>query len=225
MAKSGPHTTLGRHVQHDPRSKSFHAARAVAIKDVMWEYHGQILDQGRVGSCTGNSAVEVLMTGPYYDHYQKVYTEADALAIYERATHLDSIPGYYPPNDTGSSGLAVMKACKEKGWIGGYRHAFGLTHALQALMLGPVIAGTAWYENMFNPTPDGFVRVGGAVAGGHEYTVIGYDSSRDAVRCINHWTASWGDHGYFWLKRSDWGNLLADYGDVTVPVIPPAPPS
>ena len=211
-------TRLGRHREHDPRSLNYPAARAVAVHDVMWVYHGEVLDQGDVGSCTGNSAVEVLMTGPYYDHLQKVFVEADALDVYERATHLDRIPGVYRPTDTGSSGLAVMKACKEKGWVSSYHHAFGLAHALDALMLGPVITGVTWYEKMFDPDKDGTVHPGGEVAGGHEFTVLGYDSVRAAVRCLNHWTASWGDDGYFWLSTADWGELLKDGGDVTVPV-------
>ena len=211
-------TALGRHQEHDPRSLDYPAARAVAVHDIMWAYHGQILDQGDIGSCTGNSAVEVLMTGPYYDHIQKTFVEKDALAVYEKATRLDRIPGVYPPTDTGSSGLAVMKACKGFGWITSYQHAFGIDHAMTALMLGPVITGVTWYEKMFTPDKDGTVHPGGKVAGGHEFTVVGYDSGREAVRCLNHWTADWGDGGYFWLKTADWDGLLKDGGDVTVPV-------
>src|SRR5882762_1299376 len=98
------HTKLGRHIEHDPRSLTFHAAQATHLFDVMWDYHGKVLNQGDVGSCTGNSAVEVLMTGPYYEHIQKVFNEDDAVSIYTRATHLDRIPGGYPATDTGSSG-------------------------------------------------------------------------------------------------------------------------
>jgi hypothetical protein len=214
-----PHTTLGRWQEHDPRSLNYHAAQATHIFDVMWEFHGQVLDQGQVGSCTGNAAVEVLMTGPYFDHLQKVFVESDALGIYERATHLDKIPGVYPPSDTGSSGLAVMKACKEKGWISAYHHAFSLDHAMRALMLGPVITGTAWLSGMFETTADFFVRLVGNIEGGHEYTVLGYDTKRDAVRCLNHWTPQWGDKGFFWMKRLDWAELLKQGGDVSVPVL------
>lgn len=213
-----PHTRLGRHQEHDPRSLNYPAARAVAVHDVLWPYHGQVLDQGDLGSCTGNSAVEVLMTGPYFDHLGKVFVESDAVKVYEVATKLDRIPGFYPPTDTGSSGLAVMKACKTFGWVGAYHHAFSLTHALQSLMLGPVITGVTWYEEMFKPDKDGTVHPGGTIAGGHEFTVLGYDSQREAVRCLNHWTATWGDGGYFWLKTADWGELLKDGGDVTIPV-------
>lgn len=211
--------TLGRHEEHDPKSLSFSAAKAVALKDVSWTYHGQILDQGNIGSCTGNSAVEVIMTGPYYDHLQKIFIESDALSVYEQATRLDNIPGHYLPTDTGSSGLAVMKALQKRGLIRSYNHAFGITHALGALMLGPVITGVPWYEGMFNPDSTGTVHISGAVAGGHEFTVIGYDLANKRVRCINHWTAEWGDKGFFWLSQDDWARLLNEQGDVTVPIL------
>jgi hypothetical protein len=214
-----PTMTLGRHAEHDPRSKQHQAAMAARLHDVMWEYHGQVLDQGDIGSCTGNSAVEVLMSGPYYTAKPENFTEKDALAVYELATTIDSIPGHYPPDDTGSSGLAVMKACKEKGYIRGYKHAFGIDHAMAALMLGPVITGVPWYEAMFHPLPDGTVRIGGAVAGGHEFTVLGYEMANDRVRCLNHWTAGWGDKGYFWMSKTTWARLLSEQGDVAIPVI------
>lgn len=209
---------LGRHQEHDPASRGFPAALSPVRKTVIWKYNGQVLDQGQIGACTGNAAVEVLMSGPYYDSIQKIFTEADALAIYERATHIDKIPGYYPPTDTGSSGLAVMKACKERGWIKGYTHAFGVSHAIGALMVGPVITGVPWYEGMFHPDAEGFVHPTGNIAGGHEFAVLGYDLTKDAVYCLNSWTASWGLQGYFWIKSSDWGSLLSQGGDVSIPI-------
>lgn len=211
--------TLGRHEEHDPKSLAFSAARAVALKDVMWTYHGQILDQKNVGACTGFSGVEVIMTGPYFDHLQKVFTNSDGLSVYEQATRLDTIPGHYLPNDTGSSGLAVMKALRTRGLILGYQHAFGIDHALGALMLGPVITGVPWYAGMFDPSTDGTVHISGVVEGGHEFTVIGYDSAHNRVRCINHWTDSWGDKGFFWLNVDDWARLLSEQGDVSIPVL------
>lgn len=210
---------LGRHQEHDPRSRQFPAAQASHLHDADWAYHGRILDQGQLGSCTGHAAVEVLMSGPYYAAIGKVFVEADALAVYEKATHLDRIPGTYPPDDTGSSGLAVMRACKQAGWIAAYHHAFGLSHALAALMLGPVITGTVWMDEMFNPDKDGFVHLGGKVAGGHEYCVVGYRAADQSIECLNSWGTGWGLAGRFRLKADDWGVLLEQGGDVTVPAV------
>lgn len=209
---------LGRHQEHDPASKAFPAAISPARHTTDWAYHGTVLDQGQIGACTGNAAVDVLMTGPYYDHLKKIFTEVDALAIYERATVLDGVPGSYPPNDTGSSGIAVMKACVERSWIRRYNHAFGIDHAIGALMLGPVLTGVAWYQGMFTPDAQGFVHPTGQIVGGHEFAVIGYDVIKDAVHCLNSWGTGWGLGGYFWIKTSDYASLLAGGGDVCVPI-------
>lgn len=210
---------LGRHVEHDARSRGFPAPTAVRYHSVDWEFTGSVLDQGDLGSCTGNAAVQVLMCEPYASHLGRTFTERDALSVYSAATRLDDVPGSYPPNDTGSSGLAVMKALVERKLIRSYTHAFGIDHALGALMLGAVITGVDWYEGMFDPDPLGRVHLKGDIAGGHEFTVVGYAGKRQWVRCLNSWGPGWGDGGYFWLSRKDWGKLLAAQGDVTVPVV------
>src|SRR5882672_8003142 len=94
---------LGRHVEHDPRSRAFSAGTA-AIKSVRHKRHGKAFDQGELGSCTGNAMAGVLMTEPLWIRGRNL-AEADAVALYKTATRLDSVPGTYPPNDTGSSGL------------------------------------------------------------------------------------------------------------------------
>jgi hypothetical protein len=210
---------LGRHQEHDPRSKQFPAAQAVAIKSVEWQFHGQVLDQGQLGSCTGNAGVDTMMTGPYWDHLKRTFVEADAVALYEVATHIDRVPGSYPPNDTGSSGLAVCRAMKMRGWISAYHHAFGVHHALGALMLAPVMVGIPWYERMFDPDPDGTVHVGGGVAGGHEICCLGYDTGTRKLKFLNSWGTGWGAAGYFFMSDGDFASLLAQGGDVAVPVI------
>ncbi len=56
---------LGRHVEHDARSRNFPAAVA-PIADVKHVRHGKPFDQGDLGSCTGNAMAGALMTAPYY---------------------------------------------------------------------------------------------------------------------------------------------------------------
>ncbi len=111
---------LGRHVEHDPRSRAFSAGTA-AIKSVRYKRHGNAFDQGELGSCTGNAMAGVLMTEPLWIRGRNL-TEADAVTLYKAATRLDKIPGKYPPDDTGSSGLAVMKAAVKAKYIAGYSH-------------------------------------------------------------------------------------------------------
>lgn len=213
---------LGRHVEHDERSRDypFEAVSAVPLKKVLWTRTGGPFDQGQLGSCTGNAIAGVLNTKPFHKT-GKTLTETDAVSIYSAATVVDGVPGTYPPDDTGSSGLAVCKVAQSRGLISGYRHAFSLEQALQALMVGPVITGVSWYESFDTPDSKGLVTIGGSVRGGHEFEVRGYNPKTDLVCAENSWGKGWGVGalgGIFYFTSKTWAALLADQGDVTVPV-------
>lgn len=211
---------LGRHVDHDPRSRRYPIAVATptALKKVLWGRAGIALNQGDLGSCTGNALAGVLNTAPFRRKGAKLLTEKDAVAIYQAATVIDGFPGQYPPDDTGSSGLAVCKAAKARGLIAGYTHAFGIADALRALQTGPVITGVNWYDGFDRPDANGLVRISGQVRGGHEFEVLGYDPATDLVTAENSWGPGWGVKGRFHFTSSTWAQLLAEQGDVTVPV-------
>src|SRR6266568_1736698 len=158
---------LGRHVHRDSRSRyfEFQLPSRTAVKTVDWPVHGT-LDQGQVGSCTGNALAQWLNT----DFAQskrastRYYTETDAVTLYSLATHLDTAPGNYPPTDTGSDGLSVCKAGVKLGYLSGYQHVFGFDNMLLALQHTPVIVGTEWLKNMFTPSkPGAILAVRGAV--------------------------------------------------------------
>lgn len=208
---------LGRHVAHDPRSKDF-PAETTALKSVDWPRHVPIFDQGQLGSCTGNAAAGCMSTGPFAHRL----TEADAVSIYSQATHIDRIRGVYPPTDTGSSGLAVMKACMKRGWISGYKHAFGIDHALGALMLGPGVTGISWLSGCDSPDSEGIVRYRGSVRGGHEVELCGYDASKGLVKLANSWGPHWGKGGFFFMSAEDYAVALKNSGDATFPNAPAA---
>ncbi|QGJ93475.1 cysteine protease [Arthrobacter phage Mufasa8] len=207
---------LGRHVNHDPRSRAYQAVVAPTRKPVLHRHYGPVLDQGQLGSCTGNAMAQALNTAPFHKPRTRLLTEADAVAIYSAATALDSIPGHYPPEDTGSDGLSVAKAAKAKGYISSYTHAFSVEQALGALQLSPFLFGTSWHQSMFTPDAQGFVHPDGNVVGGHEILCIG-DTGKELV-FLNSWGKGWGLSGKFKLTYEDFAALMADSGDVTVPV-------
>jgi hypothetical protein len=186
-------------------------------------HYGRVLDQGNVGSCTGNAMAQALMAGPLRQRGRTV-SQRTALALYSRATELDPWEGDYPPDDTGSSGLAVCKAAVEAGLIRRYEWAFGLDHLRRALAVGPVLVGTAWYESMFGPDDDGFVTAEGEMVGGHEYLCLGYVG--DDYHFLNSWGRGWGvpskvadiTGGTFWMSATTFGALLEDYGDAVQPL-------
>lgn len=211
-----PGMPLGRSIHHDERSKAYPAALAPTYRSVYWLHHGSTLDQGSIGSCTGNALVDALMSGPLY-RIGRTLTESDALRAYSRATQLDPFPGSYPPTDTGSDGLDACKAGVEFGWLKGYTHAFGMDACLRALTLQPVMIGIPWFESMFTPGKGGVLTASGKLAGGHEVALTAISTS-NMVRVQNSWGSGWGINGTAWLKFADLDRLLNQQGDCTIPV-------
>ena len=235
--------SLGRHVEHDPRSLAF--AHGVlpktVIKSVDWTRRVPIFDQGQLGSCTGNAATGLVGTDSAArtglttvalsgDDTRWPVDEDLAVEVYKLATTLDSISGAYPPDDTGSSGIGAAKALKKLGLATGYTHAFSLDALKSALQSGPVMVGTVWLNSMFDPTPAGNITVdrNSEVAGGHEYVLSAYDAGSRQFRLDNSWSESWGVRGSAWVAEADMQWLLSQQGDVTVPVwatVPSPPPA
>jgi hypothetical protein len=219
---------LGRTVWHDEASRE-HPAAHHRLRSVEWPLAAgaQVLDQGQLGSCTANALCQALNTQHGLAQRQlrgqgSILAELDARGIYSDATKLDPYPGEWPPEDTGSSGLAVCKVAKSRGLIRRYRHAFSLEATLRALAGSPVIIGIGWRESMFTPVPAGglpaVLTVVGPVVGGHEVCLDALDVDRQMVRVLNSWSDLWGWQGRAWLSWANLGALLHDNGDCTVPV-------
>lgn len=228
---------LGRIVDHDERSRDFPAmVAATKPVSVLWDHHAPVLDQGDLGACTGFALTQWLNTDyvrrrtvsqhiatgeavTSTDHLRAPYGADVARKLYSQATRLDRVPGYWPPTDTGSSGLAVCKAGVRQGFLIGYRHAFGFQSMLMALQHSPVIVGTEWAQDMFTPDRKGIIQPYGDVVGGHEYLVIGCDMENRLVTILNSWSDTWGLHGRASIPFDSFEDLLSRHGDVTVPVI------
>jgi hypothetical protein len=225
-----PGKRLGRHVHHDSRSLKFLIDPDGTTKSARWAREIPVLDQGDVGSCTGNAATGDLGTQPDYTVLAAqlvaglTLNEAEALRLYSAAETIDG-DGPYPPNDNGSSGLSVAKAAKNAGLISGYKHITSLAAAKTAIQTGPFIVGSNWYTGMDNPSANGLVAATGTVRGGHEYSCIGYDADQDLWEFVNSWGASYGVAGHFFYSSATFSKLLSEEGDATVllPLATPAP--
>lgn len=233
---------FGRHVVHDSRNWDYRTTDKQYGAPVAIEHHTNlpVSDQGNKGACVGYSVLDILGFDLYWnalaDGEQAVLASSPQVQgdlFYHTATVLDSIPGQWKPDDTGSDGGSGAKAGVKLGYFSGYRTAFGPQAFDAALAKGPVMVGTRWDNSMMNTDTQGIIvpDKNSGVAGGHEYVVYGYNPVLDAYKGLNHWTAGWGLAGSFYVPRLPFLGLLADDGDVTVPVPlsqpkpTPAPPT
>jgi hypothetical protein len=233
---------LGRHKQFDERSYAYaYAAQPWrALRTTRWHRHIPILDQSdlhaqgihvegdpdALGSCTGNTGVDLLGTDPFFNTVGSQLAlqlrdsrnaEHYAIDLYAQASKLDGVDGDWPPVDGGSTGLAIAKALVARGLFDTYLHPFGLTPLLTALQSQPVMVGMNWYESMFEPRANGTMEVRGEIAGGHEILFDAVYMEQRMIRFPNHWTAEWGDAGYGFLTFDQVDRLLGEDGDVVAP--------
>lgn len=210
---------LGRQLVHDEASRGFTLPTAVdrsTWHDKLISIFDPVINPNQeIGCCTGVAkAIEFNSAG---NRVSGVINDMDdAIQIYSHATTIDPWDGSYPPDDTGSSGLAAAKASQQEDRGRGYDWIFGgADQAIQIMMGLPDIpgrcvnVGTWWKWDMFNQDADGKVSVSGGDAGGHQYIIHGYWQDRDWVmgRC---W---WGDFRDFWITRDELDGLLRDGGD------------
>lgn len=221
---------LGRHVSHDDRSLRYGqpVLPRSAIQSVEWTRRCPVLDQGQIGSCTGEAAAGWVGTDNAARRGNPGIDQTTALDLYHWATELDEFDGQYPPDDTGSSGLGAAKALQQAGYVTSYTHAFTPQALTSALQSGPVLIGIPWYGSMSDPEPDGRIRVrtSSGLAGGHELLVDELEAEAGValrVWVTNSWGEGWGVNGRAYLTGVDLAALLADDGDVTVPAAPAAP--
>jgi hypothetical protein len=222
---------LKRHVNHDSRSRqyAFRAPRSATYGNVLWPRSIPILDQGDLGSCTGNAATGHLGSGAFFATLPTSFhgDENQAKTLYSKATALDSYAGTYPPTDTGSDGLSVAKAAQAFGFISGYRHTFAFADFMAAVQQQPVIVGVNWYEGFYDPDANGVINLaaGDQVAGGHEFVVRGYDADKAQLLADNSWGPGWAVAGSFRIPTAVMTRLLSEDGDCTMftPLTEPAP--
>lgn len=206
---------LGRHVDHDPRSLLYRAVTSGAAAPTVSKVwvRRSVFDQGNTGSCTGQALTGVCATTPNRIRY-KHYTEGLAVKVYETATGIDDIPGQFPPDDTGSTGLAAAKAAISLGLATSYTWAFGVDELAAGIVAhGPFAVGTNWYETMDQPDASGVIRIGGQIRGGHEYEIVGWHADTRIFEAVNSWGRGWGRNGRFLLPYDVMGRLLDEQGD------------
>lgn len=211
---------LGRHLALDVRSLAYTiegelAGRRAPIKPAEHLAAIPTLDQGPLGSCTGNAGAyalsalagtaglaKVRLNGHGLSATDSAANEAFAVELYAQATQDDGLPGTFPPDDGGSSGLGVCRALRAAGLVDRYTWATSLIGLATMLQRGGVIVGLPWYQSFYEPDTDGFVDgdpswLDSGVAGGHEVYVEALETWDNLlpIHSVIRFRNSWGDWG------------------------------
>lgn len=176
--------------------------------------HGPVLDQGQVGACTGNDAVDCLRCDPLWRAIASGYNERTAQGVYHTATTLDGLGRPWPPNDRGSSNTAAAEAAIRLKLATGASRCADFPHFLATLAAQPVMFASNWYDGFDTPDASGLVVPTGSVRGGHSYAAVGIDPSNELVWFLNSWAASWGVGGYFAMSYGTVRALIAQENEM-----------
>lgn len=216
--------SLGRLVRYDIRSKSYPIKEIIDhsnLRSYTWRCR-TVLDQGPDGACVGFAWAHELGARPYemrninYDRGMLYYQMAQLEDPWEGGSFMDKdSPNYYQ----GSSVLGGAQALYKAGVIRQYRWCFSLEDILLALSWnGPVVMGTLWYEQMFEPNEKGLLIPEGNITGGHAYLLNSIDLRNEEVGMVNSWGPYWGSKGTAKLKFKDIEKLLLNQGEACAPI-------
>jgi len=200
----------------DPRSAQYMAAtKPTAPKLVRKTWPtAQVFNQQDKPWCVSYSGIAALVAAPHVN-----FPDVTFETLYKQCQLVDQWPG---ESYDGTSILALGKVLKRMGFISEYRWANNVDQlANYILTTGPALAGVTWYSNFFAPDSNGFLSLGGGVAGGHAFLLAGVDTEKKcpdgttgAFRKLGSWGRSWGDNGRAWIPFSVMSELIADDGEL-----------
>lgn len=168
-----------------------------SVKSYRYYNIGPILDQGREGACTGFGVQAYLNAAPIMSSGGN----REAQRLYHRARQIDEWEG---EDYEGSSISAATRAAVELGTIGKWGFARSRDECLQWKLggFGGIIYGMNWYEGMYVPNAEGFLRPTGKLTGGHCLFDRGVSRWMND-RPQNSWGRGWGEGGLAWFLDAD----------------------
>lgn len=207
---------MGRLYLPDERDAEYRMSAGLPLGGVLpsykYYYAPRALDQGSTPQCVGYSWAMFLNASPL------VQRSPDPEEIYCGAQKRDPWFGDCDnPQYEGSSVRGGAQYLKEMGYIDQYLWAWDAQTVADWILSGkgPVIVGTNWYNLMFYPNALGVIDAdpesGGA--GGHAYTIIGYNQKTRMFRILNSWGIEWGQSGRAWISFDDLDRLIKDRGE------------
>jgi hypothetical protein len=246
----GGHVTTDRRLDRipsiDPRRFDFPAysateRRALTLPSVKksWGFPTKdVLDQGREGACVGFAAAGELFCSPYAHNS---ISDAYARAVYKKAQTIDEWAG---ESYEGTSVNAGAKVLKNNGFIGGFNWLFTVEEMANIVVSRcPVVVGTDWFQNTYDPGDDLLLDFTGSYVGGHSYLIRGYapanvewvlpDGHRvtypfPTFRMRNSWSEWFGANGDAFISVDSFSQLLQRGADMCMywgrKVLSPLPP-
>jgi hypothetical protein len=184
----------------------------------------QVLDQGREGACVGHGWAHEALARPAVVKFPRPAPEATeplsaqlfAFRLYDWCRRNDEWAG---EDYDGTSVAAGARGMARAGLIPEYRWTRNVNDAATAVSrTGPAVIGVDWFSGMFEADSNGYLNLTGQVEGGHCVLMNGYSLRRRAFLIHNSWGPSWSRGGQAWIRHDDMARLLADGGEVCVPV-------
>jgi papain like protease len=179
--------------------------------NVIWTKDDPTLNQEDTGHCVGFSGAQWSNTEPVDGEMR----DPDGHALYYECKIVDGDPGA----ENGSYMRSLGEVLVQRGRADVYAFASTLDEVQEWVRTkGPVLVGTTWHNDMFDPDANGFVSPTGGVAGGHAYVLVGDLPDEGAFLFLNSWGSDFADGGYFKIRYEDFRTLMDDYGEIVVAI-------
>ena len=209
---------LDRLVQFDQRSKNYSILpllfdkkpRSYTWKNTEW------YDQRTEGACVAFALGHELNARPAQVKkipenwlVRGVYWNAQKIDPWEGGSYTGASPTY-----EGTSVLAGVQTLHKLGAFDEYRWAFNMNDIIMGVgHNGPAVIGVNWYEGMFNPDTNGFIKPTGALGGGHAVMLKGVNVKKEIFTIRNSWGRSWGKDGDCYITFNDLQQLMDNGGE------------
>lgn len=195
------HVGLGWKPGRGTRPEDFRASAVLPRKmpaDVTlkrWWANGWWGDQGNTSQCVIYSWLHGIHDGPVTPKHRSklrfMKPIVDPTVAYVEGQNIDGTD----PSDT-ESGLTCNAGAQvflRRKMIGEYRWGETAEEVINWLLLvGPVMRGSNWYWDDFEPASTGLLTMTGGVAGGHQTKGDAADKVEELAWFKNSWSRTWG---------------------------------
>lgn len=176
--------------------------------------YGPPIDQGNTPMCVGFTGENLQLAGPVMT--KPVAGLVHGPQVYALCKQVDG-----HPTEDGSTTNALMAVLRQLGFISGWywateRLGRPMSEDVREWLLayGCVAMGSWWRGGMEEPAPPHYrLSYSGAIRGGHEYAIVGYDADLDEFIMKNSWGETWADRGLARFPRAELDKALVDGGE------------